>query len=462
MSDGRPNEVAGKGETGLVILVDDDPDVLRSCAQSLELAGLRVETHDRAEPALARLGPDIDAVVVTDIRMPVTDGLALMRGAVELDRDLPVVLITGHGDVPLAVQAMRAGAYDFLEKPFDPDHLVHTVGHALEKRRLVLELRGLRRRGAGSADPAAAIIGASPRVEALRRLIRTIGPRQVDVLITGETGAGKELVARTLHQCSDRAAGPFVAINCGALPETLIESELFGHEAGAFTGAQRRRIGKFEFANGGTVFLDEIESMPIDLQVRLLRVLQERAIERVGSNVPVPVDVRVVAATKEDLRDKAQRGAFREDLYYRLAVAPIAIPALRDRAEDIPVLFEHFRHRYAARHAVDVAPLDPGLAGRLGTHRWPGNVRELQHAAERAVIGLDPLMAETGPDEAPDRDGLSAQIDRFEKAVIEATLSETAGSVTEAHARLGIGRKTLYEKMQRHGIDPDRFRRRGE
>ena len=447
-------------ETGTVILIDDDPDVLRSCAQSLELAGLAVEAFERADAVLDRLGPDTDGVVVTDIRMPGLDGLALLRAALAADRDLPVILITGHGDVPLAVEAMRAGAYDFLEKPFDPGHLVHRVTHALEKRRLVLELRGLRRRE--GADPAAAIIGASPRIEALRRLIRSIGPRRVDVLITGETGAGKELLARILHQSSDRAAGPFVAINCGALPETLIESELFGHEAGAFTGAARRRIGRFEFAGGGTVFLDEIESMPLDLQVRLLRVLQERSIERVGSNVPVPVDVRVIAATKEDLREKAGRGGFREDLYYRLAVAPIAIPPLRERAEDIPVLFEHFRHRYAARHMVDVGPLDPGLLARLRAHRWPGNVRELQHAAERAVIGLDPLIGEdSGAGDPAGPEGLAAEVDRFEKAVIEATLSETAGSVTDAHLRLRIGRKTLYEKMQRHGIDPDRFRGRG-
>ncbi|MEQ8813956.1 MAG: sigma-54 dependent transcriptional regulator [Thalassobaculum sp.] len=446
-------------ETGTVILIDDDPDVLRSCAQSLELAGLAVETHERADPVLSRLGPDTDGIVVSDIRMPGTDGLALMRAALAADRDLPVVLITGHGDVPLAVEAMRAGAYDFLEKPFDPEQLVNTVARALEKRRLVLELRGLQRGDAeGTADPAAAIIGASPRIEALRRTIRSIGPRKVDVLITGETGAGKELLARTLHQSSDRAAGPFVAINCGALPESLIESELFGHEAGAFTGAQRRRIGRFEFAHGGTVFLDEIESMPLDLQVRLLRVLQERTIERVGSNLAVPVDVRVIAATKDDLRERAERGGFREDLYYRLAVAPIAIPALRERAEDIPVLFEHFRHRYAARHAVDVGPLDPALLTRLRAHRWPGNVRELQHAAERAVIGLDPLMADPREAEPGGHAGLAAQVDRFEKAVIEATLSETGGSVTDAHARLGIGRKTLYEKMQRLGVDPDRFR----
>lgn len=447
-------------ETGTVILIDDDPDVLRSCAQSLELAGLAVEPHERADSVLRQLGPATEGVVVTDIRMPGTDGLALMRAALAADRDLPVVLVTGHGDVPLAVEAMRAGAYDFLEKPFDPERLVNTVLRALEKRRLVLELRGLQR--SGSADPAAAIIGASARIEALRRLIRSIGPRQVDVLISGETGAGKELVARTLHQCSGRAAGPFVAINCGALPEALIESELFGHEAGAFTGAQRRRIGRFEFANGGTVFLDEIESMPLDLQVRLLRVLQERTIERVGSNLPVAVDVRVIAATKDDLRDRARRGEFREDLYYRLAVAPVAIPALRDRADDIPVLFEHFRHRYATRHAVDVGPLDPGLLTRLRTHRWPGNVRELQHAAERAVIGLDPLLdgAETG--RAGEHEGLAAQVDRFEKAVIEATLSETGGSVTDAHLRLGIGRKTLYEKMQRLGVDPARYRGRSE
>lgn len=446
-------------ESGTVFLIDDDPDVLRSCAQSLELAGLRVVAFERADGVLDRLGPETDGIVVTDIRMPGTDGLALLRAAMEADRDLPVILMTGHGDVPLAVEAMRAGAYDFLEKPFNPEQLVTAVRHALEKRRLVLELRGLRR-GDAAADPSAAIIGASPRIETLRRLIRSIGPRRVDVLITGETGAGKELLARILHQSSDRASGPFVAINCGALPEALIESELFGHEAGAFTGAQRRRIGRFEFAHGGTVFLDEIESMPLDLQVRLLRVLQERAIERVGSNVALPVDVRVLAATKADLRDKAGRGEFREDLYYRLAVAPIVIPPLRDRAEDILVLFEHFRHRYAARHAVDVAPLDPGLLARLRAHRWPGNVRELQHAAERAVIGLDPLMAEPGIADAAVQDGLGDQVDRFEKAVIEAVLSETGGSVTDAHLRLRIGRKTLYEKMQRHGIDPARFRRR--
>ena len=373
-------------ETGTVILIDDDSDVLHSCAQSLELAGLRVETSERADAVVKRLGPDTNGIVVTDIRMPGLDGIALLRAVQTADRDLPVIRMTGHGDVPLAVEAMRAGAYDFLEKPFDPAQLVLTVTHALEKRRLVQELRALQRPAGTASDPAAAIIGASTRIEALRRLIRSIGPRRVDVLITGETGAGKELVARTLHQTSDRASGPFVAINCGALPETLIESELFGHEKGSFTGATGQRLGKFELCDGGTIFLDEIGDMALATQTKILRVLQQGEIQRVGGTDTIRVDVRIIAATNKNLEEMVPAKAFREDLYYRLNVVRIKMPPLRERPEDIPQIVDFCLQNLVKQRKTRVRKVAPDALAILRAYRWPGNVRELENVIYRSAV----------------------------------------------------------------------------
>ncbi|MBL0950856.1 MAG: sigma-54-dependent Fis family transcriptional regulator, partial [Pseudomonas sp.] len=332
-----------------VLLIDDDAHLRQALSQTLDLAGLKVLSLGDAQGLAARIPAGWPGVVVSDIRMPGIDGLQLLQQLRERDAELPVLLITGHGDVPLAVQAMRAGAYDFLEKPFANDSLLDSVRRALELRRLVLDNRSLRMALNDRQQLSSRLVGQSPAMQRLREQIGALAGIATDVLILGETGAGKEVVARALHDLSSRRDGPFVAINAGALAESVVESELFGHEAGAFTGAQKRRIGKFEFANGGTLFLDEIESMSLDVQVKLLRLLQERVVERLGGNQLIPLDIRVIAATKEDLRQAADAGRFRADLYYRLNVAPLSIPPLRERGEDALLLFQHFAEGAAAR-----------------------------------------------------------------------------------------------------------------
>ena len=433
-----------------VILVDDEESVLAASAQTLELADLRVRSVSDPTQVAGLLSQDFPGVLVTDVRMPRMDGLALMREALIVDADLPVVLMTGHGDVPMAVQAMRDGAYDFIEKPCAAETLVDVVHRALEKRALVLDNRALRAALDGGDELTASIIGRSPAMEDLRQRIAMLAGSAVDVLLVGETGTGKDLVARALHEHGERAGRPFVAINCGALPESIIESELFGHEAGSFTGASRQRIGKFEHADGGTVFLDEVESMPLASQVRLLRVLQEREVERLGSNKRIALDIRVVAATKVDLAEAARRGRFRDDLFYRLNVAILQLPPPRERGGDIPLLFQHFLARAAARHRVVSPPAPPAVAELLAWH-WPGNVRELQHAAERHVLGLGPTSAHgTTAGATPQR--LSERVECYEKGLIETALRQHGGSIKATCESLDLPRKTLYDKLAKYGL----------
>lgn len=440
-----------------VLLIDDDPHLRQALSQTLDLAGLKVSTLTDARGVAERIERDWPGVVVSDIRMPGIDGLQLLQQLQEKDPELPVLLITGHGDVPLAVQAMRAGAYDFLEKPFASDDLQGSVCRALEVRRLVLENRSLRMALSDRHALSARLVGQSSAMQRLREQIGALAGINSDVLILGETGAGKEVVARALHDLSNRRNGPFVAINAGALAESVVESELFGHEQGAFTGAQKRRIGKFEFANGGTLFLDEIESMTLDVQVKLLRLLQERVVERLGGNQLIPLDIRVIAATKEDLRQAADQGRFRADLYYRLNVAPLRIPALRERSEDALLLFQHFADAARSRHGLPERNLQPGQRAALLRHPWPGNVRELQNAAERFALGLEldldlqnsaPHSAEPEADNA----GLNAQVEAFERSLISAELSRSHSSLRSLAEALGVPRKTLHDKLRKHGL----------
>ncbi|MBK1721285.1 sigma-54-dependent transcriptional regulator [Thiocystis violacea] len=445
-----------------VIFVDDEPHIRAANQQTLELAGLRAQVLDRAEPALPLLRKDWPGVLITDIRLPGMDGLELLEKAHAIDPDLPVILITGHGDISTAVNAMRAGAYDFIEKPYPAERLIDTVQRALDKRALVMENRNLRVELMANTALGPRIIGHSPEMRQLRATIAQIADTGADALILGETGTGKELVARSLHEHSRRRDRNFVAVNCGAVPESMIESELFGHESGAFTGAKGRRIGKFEHAHGGTLFLDEIESMPTSAQVRLLRVLQERAIERLGSNQLIPLDFRVVAATKVDLRDAATSGTFREDLYYRLNVVTLHIPPLRDRRDDIPLLFHHFLLVAQDRFQRDAPFPDQGDITRLLSHDWPGNVRELRNLTERYVLlgeqygwSLDGLQSGTQSDQPRT---LPEQVECFEKSLIVQALASTKGSIKDTMNMLGVPRKTLYDKMQKHGLDKDDYK----
>ncbi len=325
-----------------VVVVEDDQSTRLAVEQSLELAGFKVEAHAAAATAMQAITPGMPVVVLSDVKLRGANGLELQQRLTSLDPDIPVILMTGHGDIAMAVQAMREGAYDFIEKPCTPEQLVAAVQRAAEKRRLTLEVGVLEKKLKDKLAIERILLGQSSAIEQVRRTILALAVTDADVLIFGETGVGKELVAQCLHQFSARRNGPFIAVNSGGVPETLFESEVFGHERGAFTGARNRRIGKMEHAQGGTLFLDEIDNMPMPLQVKLLRALQERTIERLGSNESIAIDCRVVAATKDDLGALSREGNFRADLYYRLDVAEIVLPPLRERREDIPMLFEQF------------------------------------------------------------------------------------------------------------------------
>jgi two-component system C4-dicarboxylate transport response regulator DctD len=440
---------------GTIFLVDDDSQLRKAMVQTLELDGLPVTSFSRAEQALAALNEDFDGVVITDVRMPGMTGLEFFDHVRKIDADLPVILITGHGDVPMAVDALHNGAYDFIAKPFPAERIVESARRALEKRRLVLENRALRR-AAGQAEDDLPLIGQTPAMERLRTTLRHIADTDVDVLVAGETGSGKEVVATALHRWSKkRSKGNFVALNCGALPETVIESELFGHEPGAFTGAQKKRVGRIEHSSGGTLFLDEIESMPLAVQVKMLRVLEMREVSPLGSNEERPVDIRVVAAAKVDLGDPFERGTFREDLYYRLNVVTLSIPPLRERKADIPLLFSHFVTKAANRFNMPVPQISSGISRRLNDHDWPGNVRELGHFAERVVLGLEvePAGAPALQSALPASGTLPERMDEIEARIIRETLEQSNGDVAETIATLGIARKTFSDKLQRHGIN---------
>jgi two-component system C4-dicarboxylate transport response regulator DctD len=445
---------------GQVLIVDDEPQNISRIQQALSSIGCETMSASDGELALAmmqrRSGTHgFPGIVITDLKMPVMDGLELLNRTREMDVDLPVILITAYGEVAVAVQAMKGGAYDFIERPFDADVLRSRITRALDQRSLVLENRRLKTELANCSGIAARIIGNSPAIQELRDEITNIASTSANVLINGETGTGKEVVARCLHEFSDRRRCRFVAINCGALTENLIQSELFGHEPGAFTDATKRRIGLVEYAKGGTLFLDEVESMPLSQQVKLVRMLEERVITRLGSNDEIKVDIRVIAATKLDLLDAARRQVFREDLVYRLNVAELHVPPLNSRREDIPLLFQHFAEELAARHRREVPALAPDDIQSLMAHDWRGNVRELRNVAERAVLnirlrsgGLMAVMNGIGKGQT-----LPEQMDAVERTLIRTALSDNRGNVQATADSLGVPRRTLAEKMRKHGID---------
>jgi len=447
--------------TPTILLVDDEVSVRQSIEQSLQLADYEVKSFTSAKDVLPHLTADFFGVLLTDIRMPDMDGLELMRASLKIDAKLPIILISGHADISTAVNAIREGAYDVIEKPFSATKLVDRVNRAVEQRQLTLENRNLKEELASQTRLGPRIIGKSPAIKQLRSLIRKIANANTDVLIMGETGTGKELVARSLHEQSQRRDHNFVAINCGAIQEQLLNSELFGHEAGAFTDAKNKRIGKFEHANSGTLFLDEIESMAVSTQVPLLRVLQERSIERLGSNKLLPLDIRVLAATKIDLKEAAERKEFREDLYYRLNVVTLELPPLRERREDIPMLFQHFVLVAAARCEAEMPALDNKALQVLLEHDWPGNIRELRNIAERYVLlgesyqfDLSLLMQANSSSEGLT---LPDQVSCFEKTLIEQALNHNKGDLAKVMEALGLPRKTLADKMKKYALERKRY-----
>jgi DNA-binding NtrC family response regulator len=441
----------------VVLIVEDDPALRLGCEQAMQLAGLPVEALASAEQALPRIMQGGVGVVITDMRLPKADGLSLVRYCQQHDKTLPVIMITGHGDIDLAVDAMRSGAYDFIPKPFAPEHLTEVVRKALEKRLLSLEVHQLRHLLSARNGIEGKLIGKSAAMAAVRKLILDVANSPVDVLVHGETGCGKELVAQALHHHASRRDEPYVALNCGGLPDNLLDSELFGHEAGAFTGAQKRRIGKIEFAAGGTLFLDELESMPMPMQVKLLRVLQERQLERLGANHMVPVKCRVVAATKEDLLEKSREGSFRSDLYYRLNVVNIHLPPLRERREDIPMLMTHFTLLAAERFQRPPPDIDTAQMSRLMAHDWPGNVRELRNVADCLVLGVHNVVlgetAKSAAGPAPSQ-ALSEAVERFERELIQAELQRQGGNVARCAEALKVAKTTLHDKIKRFGLQP--------
>lgn len=436
-----------------IALVEDDDDFRAALAERLELAGLTVASFASGEAALRGLDQQFAGVVVTDLRMPGLDGLELIDRLGAIDPDLPVVMMTGHGDIAEAVEAMKRGAYDFLAKPFAPERLVETLRRALEKRALVLDNRRL---AAQAADETWAIplTGESPAIEALRAAILQLADARIDVLIEGETGSGKEAVARAIHNAGRRRLQPFVVVSCGSLPEGGIESQLLGHEPGAFPGALRRRVGQIEESHRGSLFLDEIDLAPRAAQMMLLRVLEEREVTPRGAGEARGLDLRVLAAAKADPAEAVARGDLRDDLYYRLNVVRLRTPPLRERRQDVPLLFARFLARAAERLGRETPKIDHAVRRRLIEHDWPGNLRELANFASQVALGLATLTDGLKADA-----GLADQVQAYEAELIREALIAEKGDIGRVTARLKIPRKTLYDKMTRHKIQPAQHRR---
>ena len=448
-----------------ILIVDDDANTLAQLARAFRMEGLEALIADSAERALELLRREKLDAVVSDVVMPGTSGLQLLDAIGRERPELPVVLVSGQATIEMAVQATRSGAVDFLEKPVSAQKLLLTVENAVRLRRLEEENRELRRQ-VGDGD----LLFRSPAMARVAEQVELVAPTDSAVCILGETGAGKELVARAIHRAGPRRDNPFVKLNCAAVPAELIESELFGHEKGSFTGAISRHIGKFEAAEGGTLFLDEIGDMPAAMQAKLLRVLQEREFERIGSNHVITANVRVIAATNKDLHKLMAAGHFREDLFHRIHVFPIAVPPLRDRPEDVPLLAEHFARQVAARNHWKQARITPEGLNRLARYRWPGNVRELQNAVERALILarggeisgalIDQLLgggaaASAGPGARHGFRGrpLKETMDEIEREVVLDALEKHAYQIARTARALGLERSHLYKKCQQLGID---------
>jgi len=449
---------------GLVLVADDEQSSRSGLSMLLKDEGFAVETSPDGQHALGRLHELVPDVLLTDLRMPGLDGLELLRRAKELHPELIVILMTGFGDVETAVRAMREGAEDYLTKPLQIEELVLAIERALERRGLVRETKELRRR-LGEKLKFDNIVGTSPAMQDVFRVVEQVAPTRASVLITGESGTGKELVAQAVHENSPRARAPFVKLHCAALAESVLESELFGHERGAFTGSVGRREGRFKQADGGTLFLDEIGEISPAVQVKLLRFLQERTFERVGGNETLKVDVRIIAATNRDLPAEVAAGRFREDLFYRLNVVNIEMPPLRARPSDILPLAMHFLRKYAEENGKDVVGFDDDAVARLVAYRWPGNVRELENVVERAVVLCDgrtvtdkhlPVGVGAAPRGAVQIPG--STLDEIEKYAILTTLEACGGSTTKAAQMLDISVRKIQYRLHEYGLAEGRHR----
>jgi two-component system, NtrC family, response regulator HydG len=436
-------------EKGRLLIVDDEPVVRDSLSKWFAEEGYDVGTAESAAEALRRLSQGHWDLALVDIKMPGTDGIELQRRLREINPELVVVIMTGYASVETAVTALKNGAYDYVTKPFDPDDIAHTVRNALGHRRAIEENLRLKQ-AVASAVPAPELIGQSPPMQRIFEAIQTVGPTEATVLITGESGTGKELVARALHAASPRRFNPLVVIHCGALTETLLESELFGHEKGAFTGAQYRKKGNFEIAE---VFLDEVGDISLKTQTDLLRVLQEHEITRVGGTEPLRVDFRAIAATNKNLQARIEEGTFRPDLFYRLNVFGIELPPLRDRREDIPLLVDHFVRKFSLAMNKHITRIAPAAMNLLQRYAWPGNVRELENAVERAlVVAQEPEIREQDFTlQAPPASPPAATLEDVERAHILHVLEECGGNQTRAAERLDIDRVTLHNRLKKYG-----------
>jgi DNA-binding NtrC family response regulator len=450
---------------GTVLVVDDEKNIRLSLQMVLEGEGHEVVVAESAEQALAMLGELSPDVVLLDIQLPGLDGHAALARIRALDAGLPVIMVSGHATVTDAVSATRAGAFDFIEKPLSRERVLVSVANALRERRRDAEVKALR------ADSASAMLGRSAVMERLRAQIAKVGPTRARVLVTGESGTGKELVARAIHDASDRAGAPFVKVNCAAIPDELIESTLFGHEKGAFTGAVARRRGEFERAHRGTLFLDEIGDMSLAAQAKVLRVLQTQELTRVGGEQSIPVDVRVVAATHRDLGAACRSGAFREDLFFRLAVVPIETPPLRLRREDVPLLAEAFLSTVCRENGFRGRRFEPSVLEALSAYEWPGNVRELRNLVERmAILSGEVISEQDVPDHIGERGGRTVDDasalagqgtlrdfrDAAERGFIEARLRELGWNISRAAESLGLERTHLHKRMNALGIRRER------
>ncbi|HYV56045.1 MAG TPA: sigma-54 dependent transcriptional regulator [Candidatus Nitrosopolaris sp.] len=447
-----------------ILVVDDNVALRDSLRETLSTEGYGVQAVENAIQAIAELERQEADVVLADLTLPRVSGLELLDRVKKSWPPTEVIVITGQGSIATAVDAIKRGAYHYVTKPFTAEEILHLVGQALERRRLVSRKERLEEE-LSQARGVQHLVGQSEAVQKIRAIIQTAAGSEATVLIQGESGTGKEIIANAIHAQSKRSRGPLVKMNCAAVPETLLESELFGHEKGAFTGADRRRIGRFEQADGGPLFLDEVCEMHPRLQAKFLRALQEREIERLGSSTPIPVDVRIIAATNRELKKALEEGALREDLYYRLNVILLQVPPLRERMDDVPILAMHFLRKYAAREGSAMTVIADDAMNVLLSYAWPGNVRELENAIERAVVlgtgdrlraaDLPPQVHRRGDDQHP-LVPAHLTLEEMEKLAIVQALRLTGGNKSEAAERLGIHRTSLYDKMRRYGIsDPN-------